>query len=239
MYKGIYISMTGMNMRENELSAITNNIANINTNGYKKQSFASKLYPLLSGRPTENRAVYQDARSQTYFGTQSLDVSQGSLKKTDNPLDLAIEGEGFLKVKKGKQDFYTRDGSLTIDKERFLVTRSGFRVLDENNNPVQVDGKIIEITRDGNIYIDGNMVSKLKIAKLETIMHVGESLYEGKESGQATGHIVQGWIETSNVNPMEEMVKMIQAIRNFEFAQRITTTFDQLAQKAVSEIARI
>lgn len=239
MYKGIYIAMTGMSMRENELSSISNNLANVNTTGYKRQSFASRLYPLLSGKPSDNKAIYNDARAQTFFGTQYMDTSQGNLKKTGNSFDLAIQGEGFFAVQRGQKIFYTRDGSFTRDSENYLVTQSGLRVLDENNNAILIDGNKIEIGQDGNIYVDGNLVSKIKIAKVEGLIHIGNSLYEGIERGEATGQILQGWIEGSNVNPMNELVQMIQAIRNFEFAQRVTMNFDQLAQRAVSEIAKI
>ncbi len=239
MYKGIYIAMTGMTMREMELSSVSNNLANINTTGYKRQNFTSKLYPLLSGKPKEPRALYENARQQTYFGAQYIDLSQGNMRKTGNPFDLAIQGDGFFAVQRGQRIFYTRDGSFTRDSENYLVNQSGFRVLDENNNPILIDGNTIEIGKDGNIYVDGNLVSKIKIVNLEGIRHVGNSLYEGEEKPEATGQILQGWIESSNVNPMNELIQMIQAIRNFEYAQRITTNFDQLAQRAVSEIARI
>jgi flagellar basal-body rod protein FlgG len=239
MYKGIYITMTGMSMRENELSAVSNNLANINTTAYKMQNFASRLYPLLSGRPDEPRALYRDARAQTYFGTQYINTSQGVLKKTGNPLDLAIDGEGFFIVQRGQQIFYTRDGSFTKDRENYLVTQSGLRVLDENNNAILIAGNRIEISQNGDIYVDGILVSKIKIVNLENLRHSGESLYEGVERGEARGRILQGWIENSNVNPMRELVQMIQAIRNFEYAQRVTMSFDQLAQRAVSEISRI
>lgn len=239
MYKGIYISMTGMAMRENELSAVTNNLANLNTTGYKRQSFSSALYPLLTGRPAEPRAIYQSVRAQTYFGTQVIDTSQGSLRKTGNPLDLAIEGEGFFAVQRGGQIFYTRDGSFTKDRENFLVTQAGLRVLDENNAPIAIEGTRVEVSRNGEVFVDGVQVSRIKVARLENIRHVGESLYEGREVGQGAGEIAQGFIESSNVNPLSEMVQMIQAIRNFEYAQRITATFDQLAQRAVTDIARL
>jgi len=239
MYKGIYISMTGMFMRENELSAVSHNLANINTTGYKRKQFASRLYPLLSGRPTEPNAIYQDARAQTYFGTQIIDISQGSLKQTGNPFEIAVQGDGFFAVQKGQRVFYTRDGSFTRDKDNFLITQSGLRVLDENNNPIIIDGTKIEIGKDGTIFVDGNQIARIKLVKLNNIINVGQSLYEGNEDGQADGQILQGWIESSNVNPLNELVNMIQAIRNFEFAQRITTNFDQLAQRAVSEIARL
>lgn len=239
MYKGIYISMTGMQMRENELSAVSNNLANINTTGYKRQSFASRVYPLLSGRPPEPKALYQNVRAQTYFGTQYIDTSQGTLRNTGNPLDFAIQGEGFFVVQRGQRVFFTREGSFTKDSENYLVNQNGLRVLDENNAPILIEGTKIEVARDGSIYIDGNLVSKIKVVRVENLRHIGNSLYEGTERQQTAGEILQGWLEGSNVNPMNEMVQLIQAIRNFEFAQRVTTNFDQLAQRAVSEIARI
>ncbi len=239
MYKGIYISMTGMSMRAYELDAVSNNLANVNTTGYKRQSFGSSLYPLLSGRPSEPRAIYQGARAQTFFGTQYIDTSQGKLRKTENPFDLAIQGEGFFAFQVGQRILYTREGSFTRDNDNYLVNQAGLRVLDENNAPIVIDGTKIEIGQDGSVFVDGNQVAKIKLVRVNNIRHVGQSLYEGNEEGQATGKILQGWIESSNVNPMTEMVHMIQAIRNFEFAQRITANFDQLAQRAVSEIARI
>jgi len=239
MYKGIYITMTGMSMRENELSAISNNLANINTTGYKKQSFASRLYPLLSGKPSQSNVIYQDARAQTYFGTQYIDISQGALKQTHNPFDLGIQGEGFFVVTQGNKILYTREGSFTRDKDNYLVTQTGLRVLDENNNPIIIDGTKIEYGKDGTILVDGNPIGRIKLVKLNNLRHVGQSLYEGVEAGQANGQVLQGWIENSNVNPMSEMVQMIQAIRNFDFTQRVTTNFSELAQRTVSEIARI
>lgn len=226
-------------MRESELSAVSNNLANMNTTGYKRVSFASRLYPLLSGRAPETLAVYPEARAQTYFGTQYLDLSQGNLKNTANPLDIAIQGEGFFVVKVGNRNLYTRDGSFSRDKENYLVTQTGLRVLDENNNPILIDGNKIEIGKDGSIFVDGNQVAKLNIVKINNPVHVGNSLYDGNMVGQATGQIIQGWIESSNVNPMSELMQMIQAARNFELTQRVTRTFDELAQRAVSEIARV
>ncbi len=226
-------------MRQYELDAVANNLANINTTGYKRQQFASRLYPLLSGKPYEPNAIYQDARAQTYFGTQYIDTSQGVLKQTQNPFELAIQGEGFFAVRQGNKILYTREGSFTRDRENYLVTKAGLRVLDENNNPIVIDGTKIEIAKDGNLFIDGNPAARIKIVRLNSLRHIGQSLYEGIESGQASGQILQGWIESSNVNPMSEMVQMIQAIRNFDITQRVTMNFDQLAQRAVSEIARI
>lgn len=229
-------------MRENELSSVANNLANINTTGYKRQSFSSKLYPLLSGKPAEFNAIYHNARAQTYFGGQYIDLSQGSLKQTRNLFDFAIQGEGFFAVRQGNRIIYTREGSFTKDKENYLITHAGLRVLDENNNPIIlpiVDKDRIEVGQDGSIFVDNNLVSRLKLVRLNNVKHIGQSLYEGQEAGQATGQILQGWIESSNINPMNEMVQMIQAIRNFDLSQRLTTNFDQLAQRAVSEIARI
>ncbi len=226
-------------MRENELSAVANNLANINTTGFKRLSFASRLYPLLSGRPPQPQAIYQDARAQTFFGSQYIDFSQGVLRKTDNPFDFAIQGEGFFAVTRGNKILYTREGSFTRDKENYLTTQSGLKVLDENNNPIIIEGTKIEVGRDGTIFVDGNPTTRIKLVKLNKLRYFGQSLYEGDETGLATGQIIQGWIESSNVNPVNELVQMIQAMRNFDLTQRVTVNFSELAQRAINEIARI
>jgi len=226
-------------MRENEFSAVANNLANINTTGFKRLSFASRLYPLLSGRPSQQQAIYQDARAQTFFGSQYIDPSQGILKKTDNPFDFAIQGEGFFAVTRGNKILYTRESSFTRDKENYLATQSGLKVLDENNNPIIIEGTKIEVGRDGTIFVDGNPTTRIKLVKLNKLRHFGQSLYEGDETPGATGQIIQGWVESSNVNPVNELVQMIQAMRNFDLTQRVTVNFSELAQRAINEIARI
>lgn len=245
MYKGIYIAMTGAVLRSQELDSVANNLANVSTVGYKKTSFSSRLYPLLEGISQKRQeAVYPDARAMTYFGTYNIDTSEGSIKATGNPLDIAVKGDGFLAVESKGKTYYTRNGSFSMNKDGFLVTGSGQRVLDTTNKPIRIEGENISaekvnITPDGNIYVNGNVLSKLKLVNLNNMQHIGDSLFSGNETGASKGEILQGSLEMSNVNPIQEMVGIINALRQYETAQKVIKNFDDLSQRVVSEIAKV
>jgi len=239
MYKGMYIAMTGARLRSHEMNNVANNLANVSTPGYKKTSFSSRLYPLLDGRPEEPRAIYHDARAMAYFGEYRIDISQGALKTTGNPLDLAVNREGFFVIESGGDFLYTRNGTFSRDKDGFLTTFNGQKVLNTENRPIRIQGNNINIASDGTVHVDGNMAGRIKLVNLNNIQHVGNSLFSGDEVGPAAGEVLQGSIEMSNVNPIRETVGIIIALRQYEAARSIMQDFDQLARKTVSEIARI
>jgi flagellar basal-body rod protein FlgG len=240
MYKGMYVAMTGAVLRSQEMDNIANNLANASTTGYKRTTFSSRLYPLIEGVSMPGKSVYPEARAMTYFGEQSIDSSAGSFKVTGNPLDLAINGEGFFAIEGKGKTYYTRNGSFGIDKQGNLVTANGQKVLDAADKPIRLNGGgSVSITPDGNVFADGNPVGKIKISSLNNIEHVEGSLFSGKEAGASKGEIVQGSIEMSNVNPVREMVGIITALRQYETAQKVIQNFDQLSQRAVSDIARV
>lgn len=240
MYKGMYIAMTGARLRSHEMDNVANNLANVSTPGYKRTSFSSRLYPLLDGRPAEPRAIYQDARAMAHFGEYGIDTSQGVIKNTGNSLDLAVNGEGFFVIQGGGGAFfYTRNGTFSRDRDGFLTTLKGQRVLDTANNPIRMQGNAVNITPDGTVYVDGNMAGRLKLVSLNNLQHVGDSLFSGSEIGPARGEVLQGSIEMSNVNPVRELVGVIMAMRQYEAARRVMQNFDQLAQKTITEIAKV
>lgn len=239
MYKGIYIAMTGAVLRSRELDSVANNLANVSTAGYKRTSFSSRLYPLLEGVPQEQKAVYPDARAMAYYGKYHIDTSEGNIKTTGNPLDLAIKGEGFFAIEGHDKTYYTRNGSFSMNKDGFLVTANGQKALDTANKPIRIEGKSVNIAPDGNIYVNGNIAAKLKLINLNNIEHAGDSLFSGNEAGASKGEIIQGGIEMSNVNPIREMVGIITALRQYETAQKVIKSFEELSQRAVSEIAKI
>jgi flagellar basal-body rod protein FlgG len=239
MYKGIYIAMTGAVLRRQELDGVANNLANVSTTGYKRTSFSSRMYPLLEGISQEQKAVYPDARAMTYYGKYYIDTSNGNIKTTGNPLDLAISGEGFFAVESKGGTYYTRNGVFTKSRDGFLVTANGHRVLDATNRPIRIDGEGINISPDGNIYVNGNIAGKLKLVNLNNIRHVGDSLFSGDEVGASKGEVLQGSLEMSNVNPIKEMVGIINALRQYETAQKVIKKFDDLSQRTVSEIAKV
>jgi flagellar basal-body rod protein FlgG len=239
MYKGIYVALSGAALRSNEMDSVANNIANVNTAGYKRTTFSSRLYPLLEGKTVNSKDfLYSDAKQMTDFGQYGIDKSPGNIKTTGNPLDLAVNGEGFFAVQAQNKTLYTRNGSFTIDKEGYIATNDGRRVLDTANQTIRVQGNTINVASDGSVYVDGNNAGKLKVAALNNILHVSDSLFSGNETGAANGEVMQGAIEMSNVNPIREMVGVINALRLYESAMGAIKNFDELAQKAVSEIAR-
>lgn len=236
MYKGMYVAMSGAVLRSQELDNVANNLANASTVGYKKNTFSSQLYPLTEGG---GDYIYLDARAMSYIGKYNIDTTEGDIKATGNVLDLAVRGNGFFAVENKGQVRYTRNGAFSKDREGNLASGDGSKVLDTAGKPIRIDGKDISIAPDGAIYVDGNNAGKLKVVNISNIFHIGDSLFSGTETGAADGEVLQGSIEMSNVNPVREMVGIISALREYEAAQKVIQSFDELAQKGVSEIAKV
>jgi flagellar basal-body rod protein FlgG len=241
MDKGIYVAMTGAALRMNELDNISSNLANISTSGYKRAGFAARLYPLLEGVSTPQSALYPGARGMTVLDKYTVDQSSGVITTTGNPLDLAIKGEGYFSVDVKGQKRYTRNGAFAVDRDGYIVTGGGYKVLGTDDKPVRIsrDKKSApDIGLDGTVTADGNAVGMIKLVKLSDVKAVSDSLYSGKETGASDGEIMQGNLERSNVNPMRELVGMVVAQREFQTLQQLIKTFDQLAQRT-TDIAKI
>jgi flagellar basal-body rod protein FlgF len=242
MYKGIYVAMTGAQLKYQELDNVIQNLANANTAGYKKTSFSSRLYPLLEGVTDKQNPVYPDANPMATLGRSLVDTSVGSITETGNPFDLASTGNGFFAVQgAGGKIYYTRNGSFSRNKAGYLVDGSAQQVLDINNKPIQITGDKIQISNDGTIYADGNNSGQIKLVKLDpqTVQHVGNSLYSGTEAGTSDGGIIQGSTEMSNVNAIQAMAGMISALRDMDVISKVIKNFDTLAGNTVTQIAKV
>lgn len=241
MYKGIYVAMTGGMLRDQELDNVAHNLANANTTGYKRSSFAARLYPLLTDVSDKQNPAYPDSNAMTYYGQYSIDTSDGDLKATGNPLDLALRGEGYFAVQGKDKIYYTRDGSFSRDKAGYLIDASGQQVLNVSDKPIQIIGSKVQVAADGTITADGNTMGKLKLVKLDpsSMQHVGSSMFTGTDTGVSNAQVFQGNIELSNVNPIKEMVGIINASRNFDAVQTVIKNFDTLAEKTVTQIASV
>ena len=218
---------------------VANNLANASTVGYKKTTFSSELYPLLSDNAAQQDSIYPDARAMSFAGKYSIDASEGNNRVTGNPLDLSIKGEGFFALEDKGKTLYTRNGVFSKDKAGYLVSGNGMKVLNSLNKPIRIDGASVNISPDGSVFVDGNSTGKLKLVNINGIRHVADSLFSGNESGPASGEIQQGSIEMSNVNPVREMVGIISALREYEAAQKVIQNFDTLAQRTVSEVGKV
>lgn len=244
MIRGLYTAASGMMAQVVRQETITNNLANSDTAGFKQD-----LTLLQTGmerdvmRIPQKRLQRRDLIGRMDLGVlvnqQHTSFAQGPLQETGQALDLAITGNGFFTVETPEGIRYTRNGAFNLDAERFLVTADGYRVLGALG-PVQLPEGEIQITREGQILVDGQTVDTLRIvdfADLQQLQKVGSSLWTTEQQELAfNGQIHQGYLEGANVQPAEEMARMIAVLRLYETNQRVLQAHDQLTGKIVNEI---
>ncbi len=240
MRSEMYTATQGLIARQLQLDSISNNIANIATTGFRETSpfFRSFNRALNEGplNPMNSAANNQPVAAGVYMHDR-----QGALKETDNPLDLAIDGDGFFKVQTPFGDRYTRNGHFTLQKlpnsntTAEIVTANGYKVLDTNGRPIQLDLQIKNtyINRDGVVIQDGNNLGQIALvdfadrtqltAEEDTLLTNQDPL---AQEIQGQGDIRGGYLETSNVNVAQEMIQMIEAQRAFELNTRAIRTID-------------
>lgn len=251
MLRGLYTAYTGMMNQEKRLDVVTNNLANSTTVGYKKEGATSQSFDEVMGIKAKDVSNgYMDRR----IGKMSLGVKigetytnyeTGSFRETGNTFDLAIAGDGFFNIsftnKRGVEStLYTRDGSFTMTKEGYLVTKDGDFVLGQGGPVMMPTDAEIMIDDVGGIYADGEFVDQLQITDFEDYDYLdkyGENLYravDGATQIPASGLVKQKYLEMSNVQVVEEMVEMITIQRAYEAAQKVETSMDSILEKAVT-----
>lgn len=258
MLRGLYTAYTGMLNEQYRMDIMSNNLANADTTGFKKEGSTSQAYDEVMA--VKIKDLSENPNVPKRLGNMSLgvkigetytDFSQGSLKITDNTYDLALGGEGFFNIeftnKAGETSVkYTRDGGFTLTKEGWLVTKDGDYVLGESGR-IQLSttaGNTV-IDREGNIYQDGNLAASLKITEFEDtnyLTHYGETMWDAKEGAVSKdaedANVYQGYLEMSNANVVKEMVNMITISRQYEANQKMITTFDDTLAKSM-ELSRV
>lgn len=220
---GIYSLIDGAIIQDLRFDTISNNLANINTPGFKQDTIAFKS---LLGR------MY----------ITKTDLSQGPIRYTGNKLDFAISSDGFFKVRTDRGVRYTRNGAFRLNAKKQLVTSNGDSVLGENGI-ITINGGQIEVSKDGSIYVDGNLVDRIILFQFknpDALKKEGDSyyVYQGDESEVVTvdkPSIQQGYLEGSNVNATKEMVEMLEAFRSFESTQKALQTIDEMTRKLINE----
>jgi flagellar basal-body rod protein FlgG len=244
-FQSLYVLSSGLFFQQRKLEVVANNLANINTNGFKKVLLTAQALPVKESSQGEAKTP-QPLKAENNFvypvmGKQIVDTSGGELKKTDNPLDMAINGKGFFAIKVGDKVLYTRDGHFLLDKNGFLVNQDGFPVLDENGNPIAIGRASLEkvrVTRDGVIFVGTRRVARLKIVELQGVKHVGRNLYTGEEMEAKNYEILQGFVEGSNVNPVEEMTRMIETVRAYQSFANAMKTLDENNSQLINGILK-
>lgn len=219
-----------------QLDFVANNLANSSTTGFKSEY----LYYAMKGKSAQ-----EAARSDLGITSIVIDFAQGTLQSTSNPLDVAIEGDGFFAVQQKDGTTYTRNGSFAINKNKELVTKTGAKILGESG-PIIINGAQINIDSDGNILVDGNVAGKLKIVSFTnpgqlTRTAGGQYIDDGTAGVKKNDayRVSGGYLEMSNVNAMKEMVEMIDGHRSFEAYQKIIQTMSDLDKLSTNKIGRL
>ena len=257
MLRGLYTSAMGMNVQMQTLDVISNNMSNANTTGFRSsvavhQSFPELLAKNLHAIPGHAaHSIYNVGRPS--FGVTVSGVhtnfSQGTLQQTSGELDLALSGPGFFAVESVNAageptQLFTRNGSFTLDAENNLITLTGERVLDTSGNHITLPEGNINILNNGEIQIDDETQATIRITNFENenmLRSFGYNMFvalEGAEEIDFTGNVNQGHLERSNVNIVQEMVRMVNVSRAYELNQRMVSIHDQTLGQAVTEIAR-
>ncbi len=256
MIRSLWISKTGLDAQQTQMDVIANNLANVSTSGFKRSRavFEDLLYQNIR-QPGAQSSQQTQLPSGLQLGTGVRPVSterifsQGNIQKTSNNKDVAIQGAGFFQVlMPDGTAAYTRDGNFQLDSQGQLVTSSGFPIQPAITIPPTTES--FTIGRDGTVSVTtaGNATpAQIGTIQLTTFINPtgleskGENLYvETGSSGSPTqntpgtnsaGSLTQGYVETSNVNVVEELVNMIQTQRAYEINSKAITTSDQMLQK--------
>jgi flagellar basal-body rod protein FlgG len=270
-----------MKAQQWRLDAVANNLANVDTDGYKREQAAFKAFPELLLRRMKDDGQYlhpfgsADAapiigKLGTGVELNELYVSfeQGALKETQSDFDIALDGKGFLAVATPWGERYTRNGSFQLGKEGFLETKEGYPVMGENGpvrvtaNNFQIDkeGRIwinaeydddpnVLVSREGNTWSDPVLLDILKVVEFDIDRYLkkqGSSFYYDTEtSGPAIimdenrPKVLQGFVEAANVEPVREMVQMIEVNRAYKKKKKVIQTHDTMLGVLINQVAKV
>lgn len=244
MVNGLYTARNGMMLLQEMVDNTTNNLANANTAGFKKSLMAS-ISEVQNKRNDENRLHHDESH---WMSENRINWEQGSLVETQNSMDVAIQGDGFLSVETPDGIRYTRSGNLTRNGLGEVVTLQGYKVLDQGGGPIVAEGDRFQVSSSGSISTNGLVAGQLAVvdfADRTQLEREGRNTYKLREgSDQApiaaeNFELKQGFVEASNVNVVDSMVELIRFQRNYELNQKAATSEDETLQKAVNEIGRV
>lgn len=240
MIRGIYTNSSAMQYLQEKMDIVANNLANSNTNGFKRNGlFINELMDAQQAniRNKINQPL-PEGEIQSY-----TENTQGPLRETKNKLDFALNGDGFFSVQTPEGIQYTRDGQFTVSPEGLLVTPNGYQVIGQSG-PIAIQGEKIEVADNGLIMVDGSVTNKfdVKTFDVKDALQQSNNLWKLREDGvqvePSQASVKQGYIENSNVQIVKEMVDMIAVQRWYNVNERSIRTNDDALNKAVNQIAR-
>ncbi len=239
MNSGMYSALSGGVNMVDKLDVVANNLANINTVGFKKDRlFFSKQLDSASQSLNSGAVTDNDILSQP---TMFTDYTAGEMQKTENALNMAIDGEGFFAVKTPEGTAYTRQGNFKRDKNGMLTTLDGYEVLGSGGSSISIPGGNVEVDKTGKITVNGTAAGSINVVdfpKPYQLKKIGGAMFlpanpQVTPQINAKSSVLQGYLENSNVNAISEMMQVIDCSRSFESCQRVIRSYDDMSAKAI------
>ena len=282
MIRGWFTAVSGMRAQQWRLDTVGNNLANVNTDGFKRGQAVFKAFPQMLMRRMNDDGVYLHPFGSAdmapvigrlgtgvEFNELYVSLEQGPLRETHSDFDIALDGPGFFAISTPWGERYTRNGSFFLGMEGYLMTKSGFQVLGENG-PIRVQANNFQIDREGRVWVNAEygddpntmiarernewndtvLLDTLRIVNFDVPRYLrqqGTSLFFATEiSGpphiMETGErpsVWQGFIEAANVEPVREMIQMIEINRAYEANSRVIQTHDSMLGTLINQVGRI
>jgi flagellar basal-body rod protein FlgG len=239
MNAAMYKALSGAIVQTRRLEVVTQDLANVNTSGYKGERLVFR--EMLEEPRNRNERI----GGQVEVIEQHTDFSGGHLRYTGNPLDLALMGDGFFAVQTAQGVRYTRQGTFSLSGNNTLVTSSGEPLLGKSG-PIRIAGSKVEVTADGAVLVDGEETDQLRIVRARDprrMTREGYSFFRAADADMQpatdAAQVVQGSLEDANVNPVETMVALIDIERQFEAYERAMRTIDGATEKVVNEAGKL
>ena len=233
---------SGMRARMDSLEMLANNLANVETGGFKADR---EFYSIYTGEDATADTLTGDANVLPVVESQWIDHSQGNVRNTGNPLDFAIDGDGLFTVQTPSGIRYTRNGSFRISPAGQLITADKYPVLAQGGGTIQLQpGVPVEVTADGTVNQAGQTVGRMQLTAFDpaALNKTGLNYFvplTGAQPRPATGQILQGKLEQSNVGAAESSVRLVAIMRQFEMLQKAMNIGNELNRRAIEEVARV
>ena len=236
MIYGVNTAVSACVKRIAQLDYVTNNLANVNTPGFKAErlSFVRK-------------ADVPELEENAFSHTPSVvtDHSRGTLQKTGNPLDIAIDGEGYFVIQGKEGEYFTRNGSFTINSRKELVTLQGDPVMGEGGK-ITLSGKNVDISGSGAIRVDGSDAGRLRIVgfqKKDALQRMGQGQFKdagvAQQAPEERPEVRSGYVELSNVQAVKEMIDMIDIQRSVEAYMKVMQTISEQDRMATGRLGKL
>lgn len=246
MNRGIFTVTSGAVAALARLDAASQNLANINTAGYKAERPEFRISEPQIPPRFGVRQVQGQVGGPVIEVERARDFSQGPIQQTSNPLDLAITGDAFFAVNTPQGERYTRQGTFVLDREGYLATADGNRVQGDGGE-LRLEGNVVVVGADGAVQVDGRNAGQLKLVSFgdkPPLVPEGAGLFKlapgAPQASAATNvEITQGAIEGSNLDAVSGLVELVDVARGYEQYMKAIERLDQLTQKAISDVGRV